>query len=413
MSKMMRHRTFGLLSLLALLSWSSPQAQGKQTTTIRVTETSGLRRTEYPVRARVSVPQRTVADATHVQLRLNDTPVPAQYTVMSKWPDGSAQAIDVDFNASLAPAEVRAYQLDFGPEVTAGAPPRGLAVTEEADAVQIGNVKFSKSAAPLMASAAYVRSEFIGQFPGARNGFAIVDKAGARHELSIAPSLKAELLKRGPLSVVLQYSGSVPIDAKYSVPVTLTVEMPNSKSWVKMSASVNDSGRRVRDLEFDAPLALGAFPWVWDFGTENGTYGAFRTANDAAVLTQILAPGPQETSAWRVDTGTQAELRPYEASVRSATPAAGDRGRLASGWGHLVGPATAVAFAIDGLGDLPGTYTVTLGGQGQVTYRFSPSGNATTHRFGVYQHFVSTPVAIGAATTPTSMLKPPVVVVAP
>ena len=399
------------LGILTLCASVDPHAQAKQTATIRVTEASGIRRTEYPVRARVAVPQRAVADATHAQLRLNDMPVPAQYTVTAKWPDGSAQSIDVDFNVSLAPAEARTYQMDYGADVTAGATPRGLAVTDEADVIQIGNVKFNKGGTPLVTSASYVRAEFIGQFPQARNGFAIVDTAGMRHDLSSARPLKTELLKRGPLAVVLEYSGSVPFDAGYAVPFTLTVEMPNSKSWVRMSASVTDPARRVRDLDVDTPLSLGAFPWVWDFGTENATYGVFRTVNDTVVFTQVVEARPQGTNSWKVDTGTQADMRPYEASVRLAAPSPADRAHVTSGWGHLQSPTQAVAFAIDGLGDASGTYTVTLNGQGQATYRFSPGGTnaATAHRFGIYQHLVSVPVAIGAATTPTSMLHAPVV----
>ena len=400
-----------VLGLMVLASASAPSAQGKQTASIRVTEASGIRRTEYPVHARVAVPQRALADASQAQLRLNEMAVPAQVTVIAKWPDGSAQSIDVDFNVSLAPAESRTYQLDYGPSV-AGAVPRGLAVTEEADVIQIGSVKWTKSGAPLIASATYVRAEFIGQFAQARNGFVIVDKAGARHELASATPLKAELLKRGPLSAVLQYSGSIPFDAGYAVPFTLTIEMPNSKSWVRMSASVTDPASRVRDLDFDTPFSLGAFPWLWDFATENGSYGVLRNANDTVVFTQIVEARPQGSNSWKIDTGAQAELRPLEASVKPATPTAADRAHVTAGWGHLQSPTQAVAFAVDGMGESVGTYTVTLNGQGQATYRFSPGARpiaATPLHFTVYQHFVSVPVPIGAATTPTSMLHAPVV----
>ncbi len=388
-------------TLLALLASLRPQAQGRQTATIRVAETSGIRRTEYPIRAVVPVPQRAVTDASHARLRLNDAEAPAQYTVTSNWPDGSARSLDVDFNVTLAPGESRAYQLEYGSDVTAEARPRGMTVTQDIDVVQVGSVKFARSGAPLIASVGYVRSEFIGQFPEARNGFTIVDQADIRHRLSSAQATKTtELLKRGPLVSVLQYSGSIAIDGSYAVPFTLWFEVPNSKSWVKMSATIEDPMRRVKQLDFDTPLALGAFPWLWDFGTENGTYGAFRNPTDTVVFTQVVGTGGPSTHRWKVDTGTPPELRPYETSAR-----------LAGGWGHLQGAATAVAFGIDGLGETPGTYTVSLNGQGQASFGFSPSSSATTYRFGIYQHFVSTPVPIGAATTPASMLHPPTVVV--
>src|SRR3954468_2004699 len=72
--------------------------------TIAVSETAGMRRTEYPVRATVSLAQRALPGpdaAAHARLLQADAEVPAQYTVMASWPDGSAKTLDVDFNASL------------------------------------------------------------------------------------------------------------------------------------------------------------------------------------------------------------------------------------------------------------------------------------------------------------------------
>ena len=55
-----------------------------------------------------------------------------------------------------------------------------------------------------------------------------------------AENIKAEIVKRGPLVVVLKYSGSIRLDKDAKAPFSLTVEMPNSKSWVKLQASVDD-----------------------------------------------------------------------------------------------------------------------------------------------------------------------------
>jgi hypothetical protein len=49
---------------------------------------------------------------------------------------------------------------------------------------------------------------------------------------------------------------------------------------------------------------------------------------------------------------------------------------------------------------------IALNGQGQMTFRLEPEVPKTEHRLTVYQHFVSTPVPIGAATSPTAMLNP-------
>jgi hypothetical protein len=360
---------------------------------IQVTEATGIRRTEYPVNARVQLPRGALADAAHARLRLNDADAPAQCSAESRWDDGSVQWLDVDFNVSVGPSESRTYQLEYGPDVSPAAVPRGLTVIENADSIQVGNVKLSKSGSPLILSATY-RGELIGQ---GQNGLAITDRSGARHDLSSPQSLKVELVKRGPLYVVVRYSGLVPIDGTYAVPFVLTCEMPSSKSWVRTTAIVEDPSRRVKDIIFETPLTLGEKPWIWDFSTENGTYGVFRNATDAALLTQTI--NPLGTNGWTVQTGTQAERRPYESSTASRT-------RVAGGWGHILDAKAAIAFAIDRFATEAGTYTISLNGQGQAAFRFAPAQGSAQHRLTVYEHFVATPVPIGAATSPASMINP-------
>jgi hypothetical protein len=399
----------GLLAAVAwLLTPGAPVAQGSATAgsvTIRVADTAGIRRTEFPVRARVELPQRGAADTAHVQLRLNGAAVPAQITVVTAWPDGSVRTADAAFNVTLAPGESRTYQLAYGADVSAAAAPRGLMITESPDAIQIGSVSFSRSGSPLIASATYVRSEFVGQFAGALNGLALIDRTGARHDLGVATQLKAELADRGPLLATLRYTGTLPLDGSATAPFTLTIDMPSSKSWIKATAEIRDPGGRLRDIEFATPLALGAFPWQWDIGTEHGSYGAFRAAADRVVYTE--QSGATTAAGWKIETGPAADPRLIETSV----PARGAAERTAPRWrwGHLQGANTAVAFALDRTDEAPGTYAVTLEGTGQAIYRFTPAAARPVHNLIVYQHFVSTPVAIGAATSPASMLQPPLV----
>ena len=378
------------------LAASAGAGQARRSAAIEVTEKTGNRRTEYPVSARVQLPRGALADAAHARLRLSDADAPAQYSAESRWDDGSVRWLDVDFNVSLGPSESRTYQLEYGPDVSPSALPRGLTVTDSADSIQVGNVKFSKSGSPLILSASY-RGELIGQGP---NGLAITDSSGARHDLSAAQSLKVELVKGGPLSVVVRYSGRMPIDGTYAVPFTLTCEMPNSKSWVKTSAVIEDPAARVKDILLETSLAFGEKPWIWDFSTDNGTYGVFRNAADAVLLTQTV--DARGTNHWTVQSGAQAELRPYESSTAA-------RARAAAGWGHIMDAKAAVAFAIERFAAEAGTYTISLNGQGQAVFRFAPAQRSAERRLTVYEHFVATPVPIGAATSPTAMINPLVV----
>ena len=399
-----------LLALAIIVSTAAPRAQPAATSAgVTVVEEAGLRRTEYPVRALVPLPKGAIRDQQHARLRLNEMEAPAQYAVSATWPDGSVQLLAVRFNVSLAPGESRSYTLQYGDGVKPELTPRGLTVTEDAESIQVGTVRFSKSGAPLLLSANY-RAEFIDRGVDAQNGIAVTDHSGTRLDISRAQSRTVEILERGPLAVVLRFAGRFALEGGVSTPFTLTIEMPNSKSWVKMTAVVDDPGRRVRDLAIETPFAFGPYPWVWDVATENGTYGAFRTAADSVAFTQTV--DPRGAKAWRVETGPAGNLRPYEAST---TPrgAEGTRNHVALGWGHFQGANTAVAFALEDFGRRPGTYALLMNGAGQTSFRFTPAEAAPQLRLTVYQHFVGTPVAIGAATSPASILRPPTVLVDP
>lgn len=374
-------------------------AQGPGTQGFRVRETTGIQRTQYPVRARIPLRQGVLTSPGEVRLSSNGADVPAQFSAASSWTDGSVQTLDVDFNASLEPEEERRYQLQYGAGVSSSPPTsRGLSVDEQADAIQVGNLRFSRSGSPLLLSAAY-RGEAIGK---GRNGIAAIDDRGRRHDLTTAREPTMEVLKRGPLLAALRYSATLPIDEAYSAAVEVLIEMPNSKSWVKMTANVRDPGRRLRDISIETPLALDAFPWSWDFGTDSGTYGAFRNAGDGVLLTQTTtAAGP---TGWTIQTVAKEQTRPYETSADRQV-------KTAAGWGHIQDARSVVAFGVDSFGRNPGTYTVALNGQGQASFRYAPAAPPLVHQLTVYQHFVPTPVAVGAATNPTSMLNPPVVTI--
>ena len=354
---------FRLIAALVFIASAAMQAQ--TVISLRVTEQAGIRRTAFPVSARIPFPGRSPLDPSHVRLTMGGKEVPAQYSAESQW-------LDVDFNASIGPLESQTYQVEYGPGVAPAAPPRGLSVAEEADAIQVGNVRFSKSGSPLILSVKY-RAEDIGQ---GVNGLVVTDNAGQTHA---AISSKTEILKRGPLLVEIRYSGTLMIDSGYSPQFVMTVSMPNSKTMINVSASVEDPLKRLREIAFGTPLALGPMPWVWDFGTKNWTYGSFRNATDSVTLTQ-------DAGGWKVMTKEQL----YETS-KGVTDAVR--------WGHIQDGKEVVAFG--------GATNFTLDGRGQVMFRSAPP------ELKIFEHFVNTPVQIGAATSPSALLSPLTVEVIP
>jgi hypothetical protein len=369
---------------------ASPWAQ--TSVTLYVKETAGIRRMGFPVNARVPFPKGALANAAGARLMSGDAEVPAQFSAESQWPDNSIQWLDVDFNASLAPSELHTYRVEHGSGVKPASAPRGLTITQDESSIQVGQVKFSKLAAPLLVSAKY-RGEDIAT---GVNGIIVVDSVGREHELTNSIPPKVEIVKPGPLYVILRYSGRMPIDPAYNPPYTITVEMPNSKSWVKVTAVVDDPQKRLRELAFYSPLAFGAFPWVWDFGTDRWTYGSFKTSAEGVSLTQTFKPGA--ATQWRVVMNPKGQEQVVETGTLESMKRVG--------WAHLQDGKEVVALGLETPEKVAGTSNITLLGNGQTRFSFAPSTPVTEHRITVYQHFVAAPVQIGAVTTPSSMLAP-------
>jgi hypothetical protein len=118
------------------------------------------------------------------------------------------------------------------------------------------------------------------------------------------------------------------------------------------------------------------------------------------VLTQQVATAAR--TQWKIETGTSAALRVYEQSTAG-------RAKLVAGWGHVLDGRNAVAFAVDRFASTPGTSTYTVTGEGAVAYDIALSQPAARHAVVYYQHYVGTPVPVGAATSPAAMLQPLVV----
>ncbi len=386
-----------LFLLTFFLSPMLVTAQSPASVSIHVKEPAGIRRSAFPATARVSLDRGRMSDSTPARLLLNGTAVPAQVTPTAHWPDGSVQTLDVDFNASPGPNESLDFVFEYGSGVTPPAPGRGLTLAELGDAIQVGNVRFSRMGQPLMASVKY-RDEAIGS--GA-NGFQVTDSSGTVLNLADATDLALVVVKRGPLVATLKYTGTLLVGGT-KTPFTMSAEMPSSKSWIKLSASVDDSARRVKSLALTTPLALGPLPWVWDFGTARWTYGQLRNATDTVTFTQTSRGG---TAEWAVTTNAGGREQIAESNTLSRMPF--------GGWAHVQGGKEVVAVAVEEAAGFSGVVRMTQSGGGDARVELSPATPSTRHTLTVYEHFVSTPVQIGAATSPAAILAPLVVTVDP
>ena len=134
-------------SSLRLPAHAAPlHAQAVKTITLQVSETTGIRRTEYPVSARVEVPRGGLAGLDHVRLRADGGRrrravlggVPLGRSVGARARTGLQRQHRTPANR----AAIRSSTVQMS--TRSASVPRGLTLVEEAEAIQVGNMKFGE-----------------------------------------------------------------------------------------------------------------------------------------------------------------------------------------------------------------------------------------------------------------------------
>lgn len=320
-----------------------------QTLTFSVTETAGLRRFGYPVTASLESGTGVITDTEKLRLLAADgKEVPAQFTAMSKWPDGSLRRLDVDFSPSPGPRETLTYRVEIGKEPTQ--PLRaGLSVTEKADEFIVESAairhRIRRDGKPLLTSIAFGENEFIGAH-------------GIRTTLQ--PDT-IEIVKRGPFNVTLKLG-------------SIQLEYVNTKSWVKITQHANDE----RELAVDAHFNLTKLPLLWDFGAGSWLYGNMSKPGQTVTLQHRKA-------AWDILTAPD--------TVFATAP-------TFDGCGHLSDAGHVAAF---GIAKAANDTEVKLSADGRIHVA------ARRRELTVYFHVVGQPIPVTAVTSPQAMISPLVV----
>jgi len=315
-----------------------------QTITFSVSETAGLRRFGYPVTATLESAEGMIADAEKVRLIAADgKEMPAQFTAMSKWPDGSVRGLDVDFSPSPGPREMLTYRVEIG-KGPAQPLRAGLSVMETADEIVVASAairhRIRRDGRPLLTSIAFGENEFIGA-----DGIRTTLQPGA-----------GEIVKRGPFNVTLKL-GSVQL------------EYVNTKSWIKITQQAESE----RDLAVDAHFNLAKLPLLWDFGAGSWLYG------------NMSKPGQTVTMHHRK---TDWDLLTAPDTVFATTP-------TFDGCGHLADGERVAAF---GIAKAANDIQMKLTADGRVHIA------AKRRNLTVYFHVVGQPIPVTAVTSPQAMI---------
>lgn len=323
-----------------------------QSMAFTISETAGLRRFGYPVTASLESGTGVITDTEKVRLLAADgKEVPAQFTAMSKWPDGSVRGLDVDFSPSPGPRETLTYRVEIGKEPSQ--PLRaGLSVTENADEIVVASAairhRIRRDGKPLLTSIAFGENEFI----------------GADGICTTLPPGNVEIVKRGPFKVTLK-QGSVQL------------EYVNTKSWVKITQHADDE----RELAVDAHFNLTKLPLLWDFGAGSWLYGNMSKPGQTVML-------QHRNAAWDILTAPD--------TVFATAP-------TFDGCGHLADAERVAAF---GVSKADHDTEVKLTADGRIHIA------AKRRELTVYFHVVGQPIPVTAVTSPQAMIAPLKVVVA-
>ncbi len=354
--------------VIAAVALAGPAAAQR----LRVTETAGIRRFNYPVSAKLP-PGATTGSR---RLVADGKPVPAQF-----------RGDELDFGVSLGPFEQRMFHVEHGgPE-----PDSPAVVKQEGGQFLVGYTASLQFAVPanllgfLNAVRAprwdYLRPGSQGLFLRYRDD--ILYRAGGVGPHGAAT--RARVVKQGPLATVLEFASTEGLRGSRAVPSTVRMEFPRTKSWVKTTWTVDDPEAFVSGLGLELNLNIAGEPALVDFGGGSMVYGQLRAGQAAA-----LVAGPQS---WRVLLGPEAALEPYVAAG----------GGTAEGWAHLMDRERCTAVAVEDFGRREDRIEVAADGRLRLWKQFAGGGSKNLT---FWLHFVSMPVQVGAATSPQAMLAP-------
>ncbi|MBU1613974.1 PKD domain-containing protein [bacterium] len=174
---------------------------------LTVEERAGVARTGWPVTSGLPLPKGMLTAAGILYSN------GIQARPLSLWDDGSVKWLLADFQADVADNGTVIYNLNSGP-----GPVSPLKATEDAAAITVvtGPLRFvvSKSAGNLF-DGVWIDKNIDGQFtPSERmvhsnqyDGAIITDIAGKKFYSSLGPIDRAEIIKKGPMKIVIQIDG--------------------------------------------------------------------------------------------------------------------------------------------------------------------------------------------------------------
>jgi len=347
--------------------------------TLLVRETHGIRRFLYPLATTLELPHG-VAPADLGLARSGGQPVPLQCTLE---PNRDSAAVRIDFAVSLAPYEQVTLILGTGMDTGLIDDPISLRAADgyvsEQRRVRLEFERTGSISQILYDGIRHLR----GPSRITRNGEAA---AGTDHVINAGP-LGARLLAQ------CQYADGCR--------ARTTLEISACKSWAMLTHVLNEPDPH-DIVSFTLPLEASSPLITCDFGPGGGVYGKLQGPASPAVWQTEFSEGRVHwtlATAGRVDCqGTISRPEEYRAQC----------------WFHWIDRNKSLAVAIPGIPEDLRQMTANLGVGGDITLSFELGSTVRgPAAVTVCYHFLNDIPPVSAATSPQSILLPPVVAFSP
>ncbi len=398
-----------------LLAEEPPASETRWSLT--VTESEGIRRFSYPVHAEVPV-NRTLLERGQFRLLQEGKPVPAQFSPQLDNTKGSS-SVSVDFNVNHAPLEEIRYVIEYNPQ---GEPPRaGTEMRAEIgkDSVQVhhpGSLVFElpRNLLGLLRQVHSGRMEYLRTDSP---GLFLTDKDGLHYRVGgLSPdgtATSVHVTRSGSMAAALRFDGSEVLRGGRIVSSKVEMEFPRSKSWVRVTWTMDDPNGYVAGLGAELNLHVQGEPTLVDFGAGTLVYAQLRKGKSAQLRAGSLGrTADAARPAWMTLLGDRNQLSPYVIAPprRNVAPA--------EGWAHVMDRERCTAIAMAGFAEAGQESAIQIDADGRLVLRRTLAREDLPVPRGLKQltfwlHFVPLPVQVGAATSPQAMLAPLRVAVKP
>jgi penicillin amidase len=377
---------------------------------LHVRETAGIRRFGYPVSALLKLDPPAPA-GTRFRLLQADVPTQAQFRPVEKGGDRLV-SVSLDFDSNFTPNESRTYVVEYGESVVAGPEPnRGMKVDESNDAWLISNGPnlvwtIPKDLAGLLRSVKTAKWDYL---RAGSAGLALRLKDGQSIRIDGAGSMWATtgtVIKDGPIDCSLRFDSRGRSRQTQEVASTVELGFPRSKSWVRVTWTIDDPQGNVAGVAADLNLQVGAGPTLVDFGVDSLVYATVPDGQvavlEAGSIDKEQAGGRLPQPFWRTLRGRADAPEPYVTGPEHATPV--------QGWAHVMDRERATAVAVEGFArDSRDRIQVDSDGRLQIVRdyaRVSVARSRSAKQLVFWLHFVPFPPHVGAVTSPQSMQAP-------